>query len=136
MRKPIPLELSFAELRQDNTQVLNRPRTALGRHRATAGYCFSPLFGLFRTSQDFAALYAGQVKGRESKGDGGNSPCKTRFPKSPGFKSPLSARYSTTGLPAFVTLTVTLLYFPALTFPPAQYYLRGDAVWRRFQKLR
>jgi hypothetical protein len=59
--------------------------------RATAGYCFSPLFGLRRASWDFVALYADKLKARDTKGDRGNFPCKTRFRQSLGFKSPLSA---------------------------------------------
>jgi hypothetical protein len=59
--------------------------------RATAGYCFSPLFGLLRTSPGFTALHPRNLKARGSEGDRGNFPCKTRFSKSLGFKSPLSA---------------------------------------------
>jgi hypothetical protein len=59
--------------------------------RATEGYCFSPLFGLLRTSPGFAALQAGSLKDCGSKGDSGKFPCKTRVPERLGFKSPLSA---------------------------------------------
>ena len=56
--------------------------------RATAGYCFSPLFGLLRTSPGFTALHPCNLKARDSKGDRGNFPCETRVRESLGFKSP------------------------------------------------
>jgi hypothetical protein len=42
--------------------------------QATAGYCFSPLFGLCRVSPDFAAFYPRNLKAHGSKGDSGNFP--------------------------------------------------------------
>jgi hypothetical protein len=61
--------------------------------RATAGYCFSPLFGLLRTSPGFTALHPRNLKTRDSKGDSGNFPCKTRLPERLGFKSPLFTKF-------------------------------------------
>jgi hypothetical protein len=56
--------------------------------RATAGYCFSPLFGLLRTSSGFATLCVDELKAYGSKGDPANFPFKMRFAGSLGFKSP------------------------------------------------
>src|ERR1035437_7960870 len=56
--------------------------------RATAGYCFSSLFGFLRASRNFAALHPCELQARGGKGDRGISPCKTRLSKSLGFKSP------------------------------------------------
>jgi hypothetical protein len=61
--------------------------------RATAGYCFSPLFGLLSASRDFAALHTSSLKARGTKGDSGNFPRKTRLPRNLGFKSPLFCNF-------------------------------------------
>jgi hypothetical protein len=63
------------------------------RGRATAGYCFSPLFGLLRTSRGFTALHTCDLKARDSKGDGGNFPCNTGRPRSRGLSPPFSATF-------------------------------------------
>jgi hypothetical protein len=59
---------------------------------AIAGYCFSPLFGLFSALRDFTALHSRSLKARGSKGDSGNFLYKTRVAERLEFKSPLSAR--------------------------------------------
>jgi hypothetical protein len=62
--------------------------------RAAAGYCFSPLCGLRRTSLDFTRLHSAKPKGTGYIEDRVNFPCKTGLPQNLRFKSPFSARIS------------------------------------------
>jgi hypothetical protein len=64
--------------------------------RATAGYCFSVLFGLPSASQDFVAFQPSDLKVHGSKDDSGNFPYKTRAPERLGFKSPLRQNFPIT----------------------------------------
>ena len=76
--------------------------------RALAGYCFSPLFGLRRALPDFAGLHVSRLKASVGKVDRGDFPCKTRFPRSLRFNSPLSTRNF---LPTLFRLTFARLLY-------------------------
>jgi hypothetical protein len=54
--------------------------------RATAGYCFLPLFGLRRTLRDFTGLHLAKLKVTGYIEDRVNSPCKRAFRKTWGFR--------------------------------------------------